>query len=403
MLKKYSALLLCLFQISVFYASYDSELPENIRALQENWQRSIFEKIIAGQDKKRIKGLLKSFNTEVSCGIQKIFEACKAAGVFVPAQQANPQLFALCNTIKQDLGITDEIHFYVGKDLSVFELIPEQLFFACGAYVPAIPNVIFLNAHVFDDLKEHRPTKIHMIAHELGHYLQHHQDSKSYQSNSKGLQDMFLVSVDKIRENHKKMEIGAEANACGYFDCTDCLKLCAQDYGHRSSREQEQGYYGSSDIELFVQRAELDGQFCPAHTDQRVLNASIMFDCQDCIQHILFYSDEDICNSFHYSRQFLQEKLEQAKIAGKRCATHAQQVAHMNFMVSNGDFLRKILHDRHVDDEQIVLKKYFSSLSTASQKCERYMIEDFLPQKDRSSYQKPYLESKLDSGSRLDK
>ncbi|MBP9765603.1 hypothetical protein KBD08_04700, partial [Candidatus Babeliales bacterium] len=138
-------------------------------------------------------------------------------------------------------------------------------------------------------------------------------------------------------------------------------------------------------------------QLCPAHADQRDTVASIMFDCQDCIQHVLSFRNGIHEEGIHdldlmgYSSQFLQDLLEQAQVAGKRCKAHAD---YCNSSPSNNSLL---------DVEQIFADKDELLCSKLDERRKISTSADFLPQKDRSSYQKPYSESKLGSGCRLEK
>ncbi len=381
MLKKHFSLLLCLLQISICFAGDRTQLPDHVRALEQTYQ-DIEAKLFTVQDKEHKK--LLADDLAIYC--QKLVEEYKNAGLLIPVEQVDPQLFALCNTIKQDFGIQDTILFYVAKDLPI--LVPLEV-----GYNPFLPNIIFLDSEkLVNQIELSRVKAIYSIAHELGHYLQFHDDLKSHKVIN------VIDYFDLMSENRKKLEVGAEANAFGYLDCTHCLKFVEQRIlSYRPLIQQEHGYFGAQEIQLFIERAKLDGQLCPAHADQRDTVASIMFDCQDCIQHVLSFRNGIHEEGIHdldlmgYSSQFLQDLLEQAQVAGKRCKAHAD---YCNSSPSNNSLL---------DVEQIFADKDELLCSKLDERRKISTSADFLPQKDRSSYQKPYSESKLGSGCRLEK
>lgn len=165
----------------------------------------------------------------------------------------NPELLALFNTIKQDFGITEEIVLFKSAD----NLFP------CGMLINIGDN--FTTIGIAIDFDENQPVfpaqVIQTLAHELGHFLQHNNDPKSYQSKLKA-----TASEEEKKEDNIKNETGADANAAGYIDCLYCLK---QQRLLAPSTNHPRGYFSKTDYQPYIDRAIEDNLICPAHAQLR--------------------------------------------------------------------------------------------------------------------------------------
>ncbi|HSW75762.1 MAG TPA: hypothetical protein VLG50_01860 [Candidatus Saccharimonadales bacterium] len=182
----------------------------------------------------------------------------------------DPELLQLFNTIKHDMGITDDIPFYLhSKNHN-----------AIGLHFPMLnPDLshdkmvtLGISLHAQRDLDP--ISLIQTIAHELGHYLQYNDDFASYQAKSKSYSFFVSASEQEKKEDSIKKEMGADAHAAGYQDCRYCLehmslkKYRIEEYISflfQSTGSDSRGYLTREGLKPYLDRAIENNWKCPAH------------------------------------------------------------------------------------------------------------------------------------------
>lgn len=174
----------------------------------------------------------------------------------------DPELYFVAQTIKNDLGITEDINFRIWKqsqDNAAQFKVGSKL---KDSPLPKFPCSILISPNY---KSKHKSDLIFIIAHELEHARQWFEYTGSYAADDSS----------QIARTMKR-EMGADAAASDYQNCYECLQLqiasinnpvlrhnpANTEYGYFTT---EKGYFSPKDYDLWIQRAKEDCALCPAH------------------------------------------------------------------------------------------------------------------------------------------
>ncbi|MCX5924153.1 MAG: hypothetical protein NTZ68_01890 [Candidatus Dependentiae bacterium] len=248
-------------------------IPQSVKASMAAASRRV--KQAAQTSWSKINKIHVAIVSAVSLSFQKLMEAAECQSQSENHKQntierdglitcTDLKLLKLFNTIKQDMGITEDIPLFIitKKDpLGAFHKIInpspyEDKYITMGISV----NLTAIgNDHTF---------LINTLAHELGHYLQHNGDQRSYQSKAKFYNFVNTASTEEKKENAIKMETGADAHAAGYQDCKYCLKQVQASLLHNLPKDPK-GYFSYNDYAPYCDRAVEHDWTCSAHEHLR--------------------------------------------------------------------------------------------------------------------------------------
>lgn len=171
------------------------------------------------------------------------------------------------NTVKTDMGITEGIRLFTLNSQS-----------SMGEYIAAPYSISQENLSTvgialnIEKIGGNNPLLIHVIAHELGHYLQQTHARGAYKTKSISRSWFRNASPEEIGDENIMQEIGADATSAGYQDCKYCLRIVSCRNGISKKAYQDLGYFSKLDYKPYINRAVEEDWICPAHDHMRKMS-----------------------------------------------------------------------------------------------------------------------------------
>lgn len=162
----------------------------------------------------------------------------------------DPKILELVDTIKEDFGIKEKIPVLKTKKTGLFGSVYD--------------NNIGLALNL-EKIGNDGSLLIQTIAHELTHYLQKDKKSGNWQSiqpNQNIFQNIFWQN-STTQQDKINCERDADANACRYLKCKDCLTHLAEKLGQINRHHM--GYLSKNDYQPYIDCATEHNWQCAAH------------------------------------------------------------------------------------------------------------------------------------------